>query len=304
MTAPRALLTRRGEICFPTFVPVTTFGARYPLDELVRPYLPRLASAVMVSAHYARQMRREERPPLPMMVDSGGFAALFDDAQVVERRGLGVIVRAGDGSQDAGSRLHPRDVLELQEELADVAFTLDIPISPRHGHDEARRRQELTIANAQWAIENRRRRDLPLYAVAQGWDVESLQRCVERLMAAPFEGLALGGLVPRAGDRGLVLRWVDAAREVAPEAPIHLLGLGDPELLSRLFERGVQSADSSSWVKAAARGRLWGSDRRWDDPSPAERLHLALCNLAMVGARSLPLSAAPLLFETKLLRSR
>lgn len=271
------LKTRRGSIEWPAFLPVTTFGGRYPLDDLVRPFLPRLAPAVMVSAYYARQMADGERPPLPMMVDSGGFAALFDDARVVERRGLGVIEREG-------STIHPRDVLELQEDLADVAFTLDIPIPPKTAPEEARRRQALTIANARWALENRRRRDLPLYAVVQGWDEASVGRCAEQLAALPFDGLALGGLVPRARDRELVLRWVDRVRAAAPERPLHVLGLGEPELVARLFDRGVQSVDSSSWVKAAARGQRWGSCGAAGRPLADGRLQLALCNLATVSS--------------------
>jgi helicase len=72
---PRELVTRRGVIRFPAYVPVTTFGDKYPLDKLVQPYLPRLAQAVMVSFHYARQMSEPLR--LPLLVDSGGFASLF-----------------------------------------------------------------------------------------------------------------------------------------------------------------------------------------------------------------------------------
>lgn len=72
-TTPRQLVTRSGTIKLPTYVPVTTFGGKYPLDDLVRPYLPRLASAAMVSWHYAKQMER--KIPMPLFVDSGGFAA-------------------------------------------------------------------------------------------------------------------------------------------------------------------------------------------------------------------------------------
>jgi len=79
-TLPRQLKTAHGTIRLPAFVPVTTFGKKYPLDDLVRPYLPRLASAAMVSFHYARQMK--ERPSLPLFIDSGGFASLFENATV------------------------------------------------------------------------------------------------------------------------------------------------------------------------------------------------------------------------------
>ena len=58
----RALETTRGTIQFPTFMPVTTFGGKYPLDDLLRPYLPRYSQCLMVSYYYAKQMNARERP--------------------------------------------------------------------------------------------------------------------------------------------------------------------------------------------------------------------------------------------------
>lgn len=77
----KSLTTPSGTIRFPAYVPVTTFGGKYPLDALIQPYLPRLAQVVMVSHHYALQMK--ERPRLPLMIDSGGFAALFEGIRAV-----------------------------------------------------------------------------------------------------------------------------------------------------------------------------------------------------------------------------
>src|SRR6266542_1630598 len=122
---PTQLNTAHGAIRLPTYVPVTTFGERYPLDNLIRPYLPRLAQAVMVSLHYARKMK--ERPALPLLIDSGGFASLFKNAIVREDRGLGVLETQSEGGIET---LHPRDVIEFQEQHADVAFTLDFPVPP------------------------------------------------------------------------------------------------------------------------------------------------------------------------------
>src|SRR5437867_1394984 len=97
-TPPKQLNTAHGRIRLPTYVPVTTFGHKYPLDDLVRPYLPRLAPAVIVSFYYARQMK--ERPPLPLFIDSGGFASLFENAMIHESGALGVLeTRADDTSE-------------------------------------------------------------------------------------------------------------------------------------------------------------------------------------------------------------
>jgi len=293
-TLERTLKTRRGVIRFPAFVPVTTFGDEYPLDKLVQPYLPRLAPAVMVSYYYARQMK--EPPRLPLLVDSGGFVSLFKNAQVLAAGELGTVqIQKDDGVET----IHPKDVLELQEQVADVAFGLDFPIPPGMEAAKARQRMEWTIANAHWALANRRRRDLPLYACVQAWDPDSARECARAYAGVGFDGIAIGGMVPRARDLDLVLSIVKAVRAEIGDLPLHVLGLGKPEIVSALFEADVDSVDSSSYVKMAADGRLWSVlDVRLENPSPTDYLHLALCNLASATNCTLPLSVANVAFTT------
>src|SRR5579871_4675249 len=135
---PDELQTAHGTIRLPAYIPVTTFGTKYPLDELVRPYLPRLAPAVMVSYHYAKQMT--EHPGLPLLIDSGGFASLFEKSTVQQVGALGVLEIA---TEVRSEKLHPREVLEFQERHADVAFTLDFPIPLSIDRKEAKRRNAL-----------------------------------------------------------------------------------------------------------------------------------------------------------------
>jgi hypothetical protein len=298
--APRVLATRSGTIRFPAYVPVTTFGDKYPLDDLVRPYLPRLAPAVMASFHYARQ-KKENAPNLPLLVDSGGFVSLLSGARVLPSRELGVVEITRSGSKES---IHPRDVLDLQEKVADVAFTLDFPIPLGVNGSEARRRFDLTIANAHWALDNRRRKDLPLFACVQAWDATSARECARAYSDSSFDGIAIGGLVPRARDLSTVLAIVEAVRGEIGNRPLHVFGLGKPEIVEELYKAGVDSVDSSSYVQLAADGRLWGNpDYRIKDPSPTDRLHLALCNLATAAGRALPLSAARIAFTTHSLKS-
>lgn len=277
----RHLQTPSGTIRFPAYIPVTTFGNKYPLDGLIQPYLPRLAQAVMVSHYYALQMTK--RPRLPVMIDSGGFAALFEGSRILKRDGLGVLeVNFGDEPE----LLTPWDVLEFQEEHADIAFTLDFPIPPGLPIKDARLRQKLTIENALWALDNRRRGEMKLFACIQGWDVESFGRCAAAYASASFDGVALGGMVPRAKDRKLVLSCVRAVRKKIPDLPLHVFGLGHPEFLGDLFAAGVDSVDSSSYVKAAADGKSWaGTSETFKDPSPTDRLRLALENLSFASGK-------------------
>lgn len=292
----RSLETRRGKIRFPAYIPVTTFGEKYPLDKLVRPYLPRLAPAVMVSYYYAKQMRSEDRPRIPMLVDSGGFVSLFQNAQVEKDSKLGrIIVKTEEGFEI----IHPKDVLELQEQIADIAFTLDFPIPPGMDQPIAQLRQELTIANALWALDNRRRKDLPLYACVQAWDAISARYCAQAYAQSGFDGIAIGGLVPRAQNIDLVLSIIKAVKDEIDDLPIHVFGLGKPEIVQQLYKAGVDSVDSSSYLKLASSGQLWNRpDFQLKDPSPTDRLHLALVNLANASNHALPLSIAKLTFTT------
>ncbi len=282
----RELVTRSGTLKFPLFVPVTTFGSRFPLDPLVRPYLSQIAHAALVSFTFA-----EGPPPslrLPLFLDSGGFACLQPGATVEDDMGLGVLVLAQEGAPPR--RISPREVLELQERLADVAFTLDFPIPPGTDRMEAERRSRLGQENALWALRNRRRRDLPLFAGVQGLEVEDYRAAARRLGREPFEGFAIGGMVPRARDLDLLRRIVAAVRDEVGDRPIHAFGMGQPDTLTELFAAGVDSADSSSYLRLAVEGRLWGSDAVNPDPSPADRLNLALCNLAAACSRAMPLA--------------
>lgn len=289
----RHLDTRSGRLTFPTYVPVTTFGKKYPLDELIRPFLPRLASAIMVSHHYAKQA--SGHPGMLTMVDSGGFASLFDWAEVKEENGLGTIVLK---SLEGVEVLSPDSVLSFQEQWADIAFTLDFPIPPSRAEDEGQKRQLLTIANALWALRNRRRRDLPLYACIQGWDVASYLACADAYVDAGFDGVAIGGLVPRIKDKDLIEAVIEGVRKRFPDAPLHVFGLGQPHLVRRLYELGVDSVDSSAYVKLAADGKSWDRKTLISDGelSPLRRMHLAIANLATASQRALPMGFAQIMY--------
>jgi helicase len=290
-----SLTTRSGTIPFPFYAPVTTFGDKYPLDKLIRPYLKRLAHCALVSYHYAKPLSTNPLG-IPLLVDSGGFASLFDCATVEERKGLGIIsIAQPDGSTE---EITPQVVLDLQTQIADVAFTLDFPIPPSMAATAlAVQRQDLTIANAFWALENRRRKDLPLYACIQAWDVHSAVYCCDAYSKGKFDGIAIGGLVPRSQNKDLVFEIVKAVRQ-RTELPLHVFGLGHPNIVDELYSIGVNSVDSSSYIKYAVEGKLWSdSGFKLEDPSPAELMQLALCNLATATGKTLPFSVREPMFS-------
>ena len=243
----RTLKTRSGVLEFPVFMPVTTFGNAFPLDELVRPYLTRHTSAMMVSYHYAQAMKK--KPKGILFIDSGGFASLFEGSERVDE-GDYVSIRTKEGTL-----ITPPEVLAFQEKHADIGATVDFIIPPDCEKDEAKCRQEATIKNAIWAICNRRKPDFRLYASVQAWDAESAQYIIQQLAPYSFDGFALGGMVPRVKRPDEIIAIVRAILAVERERPLHVFGIGNASLISALIKEGVSSIDSSSWVRNAADGR-------------------------------------------------
>lgn len=241
--AVKKLRTRHGTITFPAFMPVTTFGDRFPLDGMVRPYLKRMSQCLMVSHYYAREMKK--RPDMPIFIDSGGFAGLFSGAEIVDR-GEYACIRTTEGKE-----LDPMDVLRFQILNADIGATLDLIIPPGMPEDECERRQNLTIKNALFARKRNITGDLILFASLQCWDEWSARRCAGVYAKAGFDGIAIGGMVPRAKDREYIRKIVRAVRAEAPDCLIHVFGCGNMELIPDLIEAGADSFDSSSYARSA-----------------------------------------------------
>lgn len=257
------LQTVKGKIEFPAFFPVTTFSDDFPLDYLIQPYLKRLGPAMMVSYYYAQKMTEQT---IPMFIDSGGFASLFKDSQIqsLPNETHGILT-------PEGTMITPGEVLTSQEKHADIGATLDFIITAEMPEKEAKKRQELTIQNAKWALENKRNRNLRLFASLQAWDRCSMYRMLEALLPLPFDGYALGGMVPRIKAPEIIFELVETFARVEKERPLHIFGIGAPLLVKELFARGAASVDSSGYVRQAV-------SKRYLDPSTGK--YVLLENIA------------------------
>lgn len=250
----RVLHTEHGTIEFPAFLPVTTFGGHFPLDEVVRPYLDRVAPAIMVSYYYATKMKNSERPNIPLFIDSGGFASLFQGSEMLRTRDYACI------KTKEGDIIDPAEVLAFQMEKGDIGATVDFLIPPGLDEGEATRRQEETIRNALWAVGRPRREGFRLYASVQAWNAKSAHRIMTDLVSYSFDGFAIGGMVPRIRDPETIIEIVRVMRKIESKRPIHIFGIGQPTLVKRLFTEGVDSTDSSSYLKQAV-------EKKWLNPA-------------------------------------
>ena len=99
----------------------------------------------------------------------------------------------------------------------------------------------------------------------------------------------------------LILAMVEAVRaEIGEEMPLHVFGIGKPDLIETLFARNVDSVDSSWYVKLAAESRAWRHPGLVvDEPTPLERRDLAMLNQANATQCQFPLSVARVVFPTQ-----
>lgn len=130
-----------------------------------------------------------------------------------------------------------------------------------------------------------------MYACVQAWDERSARQCAQELVGVGFDGVAIGGLVPRIRDCDNVFAIIAAVKREINDLPLHVFGIGNPKIVSRLFNLGVDSVDSSAYVQIAVEGRTWeGYDQSIQEPATTDRLLLALRNLAVMSTTQIPLS--------------
>ncbi|MDO4264224.1 MAG: DEAD/DEAH box helicase [Deinococcus sp.] len=242
------------------FVPA--LSPNFELDHLLLPYAERLADAALISAAECGE-RRFRTLQVPLWLDSGGFAAFAPGSCVREEGGLGIL------SRPHAADLSPQSVYDLAEQLGAAAeFTLDFPT--RNEQDRLRLFR-LGEANALWRLSRPRNR-LIYAAVQPGQPLGTI-------LAAQPDGLALGGLVPLAGNPQRLEQEIRAVRAQMPEQmPLHVFGLGKPDLIKLALNAGATSTDSSSPQRTAVSGKGWNRSPV-TSPSEPERLELATQNL-------------------------
>jgi hypothetical protein len=86
---------------------------------------------------------------IPVCVDNGGFASLFDYSCIgwSQVDGFGFIEVLGEKKTE---RTSAEDVLRLQKMVANIGYTLDAIVTPDTLLSDAYRRIGFTIRNAQW----------------------------------------------------------------------------------------------------------------------------------------------------------
>jgi queuine tRNA-ribosyltransferase len=258
------LRTAHGDVPTPAFMPVGTKATVKTVDP---DELRALGTTILLGNTYHLHFRPTEDLIVelgglhrfmgwdgPILTDSGGFQvfSLRDTIAAVDDDGV-TFNSVYDGSPE---RFTPETVAAIQAKLgSDIAMCLDIcpPADvPRAELAEAVRRTTL------WASRQRaapRAEGQLLFGIAQGAaDPELRRRSIAEIAELGFDGHALGGLAI-GEERGLMFETTEwAAAELPSDRPRYFMGIGDPEGVLAVIERGVDMFDCVLPTRTARTG--------------------------------------------------
>jgi queuine tRNA-ribosyltransferase len=190
----------------------------------------------------------------PILSDSGGFQVFSLRDTILARDDEGVTFRSVYDGQPA--RFTPELAARVQAELcSDIAMCLDV-CPPAHSP-----REELAEAVRLTTLWAQRQRRAPrssgqlVFGIAQGAaDPELRRRSLDEITALEFDGYALGGLA--IGEaRDVMFDTTAWAAELLPtDKPRYFMGIGDPEGILEVIERGIDMFDCVLPTRTARTG--------------------------------------------------
>lgn len=239
----RTLQTQHGSVKTPVLFPVRNVGKRS--TDNTPEYadsIPDLSTG-MVNARAIRQ-----RTPQ--------WERLQDGSSLREEMGApqNMILFADSGGYDFKCNevdTTPGRTLETQRQIeADIFGTVDLPLSRDHRDAENQRRVRKSAEYALEASEAHAGEAL-LFASVHGYDPETIRNTIQYLERhGEFDGYALGSMVPIRTDYNKVTKLIISARR-ATDKHLHVYGLGGIVYQPLLLYLGVDSFDSSAFIRGA-----------------------------------------------------
>lgn len=239
----QTLDTPHGTLQTPVLFPVSNIGKRS--SDNTPEYtdsIPDLSTA-MVNARAIRQRDAQwER-----LVDG---RSLRDEIDVSEE----TIIFADSGGFDFQTNevdTTPKKTLNTQRQIdADIFGTVDIPLSRDNRQAKNQRRISRSAELALKASELHDGDEILLGSV-HGYDPETVRNTIQYLeQRGDFDGYAIGSLVPVRTDYEKVTKIILAARRET-DKHLHVYGLGGVTYQPLLLYLGVDSFDSSAFIRSA-----------------------------------------------------
>ncbi|WP_435362355.1 tRNA-guanine transglycosylase [Haloarchaeobius sp. DFWS5] len=221
----------------------------------------------------------------------------FDGMLFTDSGGYKNLTQGGLDGSDFEIELNQQTVFEMQKALGgEILVNLDLPIQPDDSFDERVQKARQTAENA---IEFLRvSKDYPAarFLTVQGYNYSMIDTFFDELQAVfgnmeiskYFDGIALGGLVPKKDNKGVLIDAVQGCRQVMNERglsglPLHVLGISRSSI-PILAAVGADTFDSSSYIQAAINGKYY---RSLFDTVRVDEVDLSKCDCPVCSSEEL-----------------
>ena len=255
--------TPHGVIRTPVFMPV---GTHATVKAVGPDDLEALGASIILSNTYHLLLRPGPelvarfgglhgfmRWPHPILTDSGGFQ-VFSLATIRKIQAHGVEFRSHlDGSL---LFLGPKEAMAIQRELgSDIAMVFDDCPAHTSTPRELRAAVERTVRWAKECREQPRSAGQMVFGIVQGGtDAALREQCARELVAADFDGYAVGG-VSVGEPEPEMFRAIELTEPFLPaRQPRYAMGLGTPAQLVELVARGIDMFDCVLPTRVARNG--------------------------------------------------
>src|SRR5262249_36295569 len=247
------LHTARGDVPTPAFMPVGTKATVKGVDP---EELRALGATIVLGNAYHLHFRPGEGVVAelgglhrfmgwdgPLLTDSGGFQVFSLRDTLLGLDDEGVTFRSVYDGQTA--RLTPEGAARIQAALgSDIAMCLDVCSPPGGSRAQLERDTRLTTLWARRQAAAPRASGQQLFGLAQGaTDPELRRRSLEEIVDIGFDGHALGGLSVGESREAMLETVADAAPRLPSDRPRYFMGIGDPEGILQVIERGIDIFD-------------------------------------------------------------
>ena len=275
------LVTRRGSIQTPFFMPIATRGAvKHILPEEVRA----LGAEIVLGNTYHLWLRPGSELIAragglhqfmdwsgPILTDSGGFQVFSLGARAQERFGVNGVklseagVEFSDPENGNQHFLSPEISIDIQLDLgSDIIMVLDecppYPVTREYALaslERTTRWAKRAKIHFESRIRNRESRPL-LFGIVQGSVYEDLRiMSAQQLVEMDFDGYAIGGVAVGEPREMLpdILAWT--VPHLPADKPRYLMGLGRPEELVNAVYAGMDMFDCVIPTREGRHGRLF-----------------------------------------------
>ncbi len=263
------MITPRGEVATPVFMPVGTRAAVKTLDT---DDLERLGPPIVLANTYHLM----ERPGADLIAEMGGLHAFMDWSGhiLTDSGGFQIFSLQPKLSEEAATFrsvydgsyqvLSPERSMAVQEALgADIAMVLDVCSALPATRESLRHDLDLTLRWAERSKQAHVRTDQALFGIVQGGvetdlRIESAQRTVE----IGFDGYAVGGLSVGESRESMVPALAAATDHLPSDRPRYFMGIGDPIGLVEAVHNGIDMFDCVLPTRLARHGTALSSEGR------------------------------------------